>query len=105
MLRLARKFLTFWEKPRLSAEVRRAKSLLKPSERYTVREMERRVKLFLRDYAFDKPTLLQLFHRDIDIERGLWRHREPVRDGVHEWLANYIASDDCHLIPQRSRVI
>src|SRR5580698_4814249 len=49
MLRLTRKFLTIWEKPRLSAEVRRADQLLKPSERYTLRERERGVKCFLRD--------------------------------------------------------
>jgi hypothetical protein len=60
MLRLTRKFLTFWEKPRLSAEVRRANQLLKPSERYTLREIERRVKENLRDYAFDKPIVVNL---------------------------------------------
>jgi hypothetical protein len=41
----------------LSAEVRRANQLLKPSERYTLREIERRVKVFLADWAFDKPHM------------------------------------------------
>src|SRR5277367_5170901 len=53
MLRLTRKFLTIWEKPRLSAEVRGPTSAAWPSERYNVRQRERGVKVFLAEVPTD----------------------------------------------------
>src|SRR5579863_1160321 len=57
MLRSIRKFLTNWSQGRLSAEVRPAKPSTKPSERSTLRHIERGVKVFLAGViGLNKPT-------------------------------------------------